>query len=158
MKVTQPDMTTMVFVYGSLLFDEVVECLTGKLFPAEAAKLADHGRYAVKQEGRIAKGPAIIYEPGKVVEGRMLRDIDSHALRILDKFECGDADFPRFRRVAVSVTLRSGEMMSAETYRAVAELRPFLWGDWSEKDFKAKYLGFYVNEWIPLLRQKWEML
>jgi gamma-glutamylcyclotransferase (GGCT)/AIG2-like uncharacterized protein YtfP len=157
MKVTQPNMTASVFVYGSLLFDEVVERLTGKLFRAEEASLADHARYAVKEEGRVAKGPAIICEPGKVVQGRLLRDIDSDTLRILDRFECGDPDHSRYERVSVSVTLQSGEVVPAETYRAATELRPFLCGDWSEKDFKAGHLEFYLNEWIPLLRQEWGM-
>ena len=154
---TQSEMTTSVFVYGSLLFDEVVERLTGKLFQAEEASLADHARYAIQQEGRVAKGPAIICEPGRVVKGRLLKDIDPDTLRIFDRFEFGDTDPSRYERVSVVVTLRYGEMVPAETYRAVTGLRPFLCGDWSEKDFKVRHLEFYVNDWLPRLRQQWGM-
>lgn len=148
-------MTTKVFVYGSLLFDEVVECLTGKSFHSEEASLADYARYAVQREDRVAKGPAIVYEPGKVVNGRLLLDIDSDALRVFDRFECGEGDFARYERVSVFVTLWNGAVVPADTYRAVKEFRPFLHGDWSEEDFKARHLEFYVKEWIPLLRRKW---
>ena len=157
MNVAGRDDESSVFVYGSLMFDEVVECLTGKLFQTEPARLADHARYAVRQEGRVAKGPAITNEPGSEVAGRLLLDVDSDTLRILDRFECGDVDVSRYERVTVSVTLHSGKMMRAETYRAVAEFRPFLSGAWSEHDFKAQHLRYYVEEWIPRLRKEWTL-
>lgn len=144
-----------VFVYGSLLFDEVVECLTGKVFSAEAASLTDHARYAIEQEGRIAKGPAIVYEPGQRVNGRLLRNVDEGTLRLLDWFECGDADPPRYERVQLSVSIRTGESVPAEAYRARDELRPFLHGKWSKHEFRTRHLEFYTKEWIPrLLRRR----
>ena len=103
----------------------------------------------------MARGPAIIYEPGKEVKGRVLRNVDSDTLLILDRFECGDADFSRYERATVSVALRSGKMMFAETYRAAAGFRPFLSGAWSERDFKSQHLEYYVKELIPRFRKEW---
>ncbi|WP_263081698.1 gamma-glutamylcyclotransferase [Endozoicomonas sp. Mp262] len=150
-------MAINVFVYGSLLFDEIVVHLTGQSFHTEPALLINHARYAIHQKDRIAKGPAIIYEAGKTVNGKLLIDITPEALAILDKYESGDADASGYERVTVSVILKNGSKKSAQTYRAIDTMRPFLYGSWSQHDFKENHLAWYLMTRIPTLKRQWEL-
>ena len=92
-------MSTAIFTYGSLLFTEIMQAVTGKLFPSQSATLRDYARYGV----RSANYPGIIPAPGAYVEGRLYQDVDQAAVEHLDFFE-GDL----YRRVSVDVDAGSG--------------------------------------------------
>ena len=51
-------MSTAIFTYGSLL-TEIMQAVTGKLFPSQSATLRDYARYGV----RSANYPGIIPHP-----------------------------------------------------------------------------------------------
>lgn len=78
-----------VFVYGSLLFSEVTEALTGRVLRTKEGTLPNFKRLAVSG----ADYPAVIPCTGATVTGKVLEDVDDRSLEILrfyegDEYEC----------------------------------------------------------------------
>jgi gamma-glutamylcyclotransferase (GGCT)/AIG2-like uncharacterized protein YtfP len=87
----------MLFVYGTLMDDALVHQLTGRSFRTEPAVLAGYRR-CVPAGGY----PYIVPDAAASVQGRVLHDVDTAALRIFDDYE----DEGRlYRRTEVVVTL-----------------------------------------------------
>jgi len=99
------------FVYGTLMDPQRVEALTGKQFARVEATLVGFARY---QSG--CGYPYILPEPGAVVHGVLLTQIDPHSLRLLDAYE---AEGELYRRQLVEV-LVAGRSVPAMTYVAHA--------------------------------------
>ena len=143
-----------VFVYGTLLFDDIVRSLTGKTFSSDKATLNDYRRCCISDPSRDAKGPAIIFEPGNIVEGRVLYNVDPATLYILDLFELAASGY---ERVGGQVIRSDGTNVDVEFFRATDAIMQFLSSDdWSVSGFREAYLYHYVNERIPALRLKWQ--
>ncbi|XP_014631621.1 AIG2-like protein C-like isoform X1 [Glycine max] len=81
--------THNVFVYGSLLADEVVHTLLKRVPPTAPAILHDYHRFKIK--GRVY--PAILPVQNNKVYGRVLLGISGVELDILDEFE--DVEYTR---------------------------------------------------------------
>ena len=93
------------FVYGTLLSDDLVRKLTGRVFPKRPATLEDFER--LEPPGDY---PYITPKPGARVYGSLLDGIDAASLRKLDAYE-GDG----YRRTPVEV--RAGVVrVRCETY------------------------------------------
>ncbi len=110
-------MTTDLFVYGSLLFDDVFRAVTGRSADHEPAVLADHARYRV----RGASYPAVVPEPGAETEGVVYARLDDDTMAALDRFE-GDM----YTRERVAVRLPSGQQKQVDTYVFAAHLHDLL--------------------------------
>ena len=143
-----------IFVYGSSIFDPVVEALLGFVPVTIVATLPDHKRYSVVQPGRIARGPILLEEPGAEVIGRLLMGVDEESLKVLDKFESPAAGAPGYERILVFVTAGS-EVMPAYVYRALPAMKEFASGHWSEVIFEQQHLNWYLEERIPDLKRQW---
>ena len=76
-------MSTAIFTYGSLLFTEIMQAVTGKHFPSQSAILREYARYGV----RGANYPGIVPAPGVSVEGQLYQDVDPAAVKHLDFFK-----------------------------------------------------------------------
>ncbi|CAN1324160.1 AIG2-like protein D [Linum perenne] len=85
-----------VFVYGSLMADEVVRVLLNRVPHSSAALLNSYHRFSIK--GRVY--PAILPVDNKKVKGRVLFGITDPELLVLDIFE--DVEYQR-RTVEVSL-------------------------------------------------------
>ncbi|XP_073116395.1 uncharacterized protein [Elaeis guineensis] len=85
-----------VFVYGSLLADEVVQVVLKRVPPSSPAVLHHHRRFSIK--GRVY--PAILPVENKKVTGKVLLGITDRELDVLDTFE--DVEYER-RAVEVSL-------------------------------------------------------
>ena len=72
-----------VFVYGTLLFPEVVKGLTGYSFQTIEATLNGYHRCTVKNSDY----PAIVKKPGSQVDGKILLNLDNRSYEILRFFE-----------------------------------------------------------------------
>ncbi|KAJ8448740.1 hypothetical protein Cgig2_011361 [Carnegiea gigantea] len=92
-----------VFVYGSLLADEVVQVLLKRIPSSSPAILPGYHRFSIK--GRVY--PAILPVENKKVAGRVLMGITNPELDILDIFE--DVEYVRD---SVEVSLERDKMMS----------------------------------------------
>lgn len=93
------------FVYGTLVEEELVFELTGRRFARLPATL--HGYRREMVQGGF---PRVLPDPAAQVEGFLLCDIDPASLRVLDLYE----DEGRlYRRISVSVSVPGGERAAA---------------------------------------------
>ncbi|XP_019242305.1 PREDICTED: AIG2-like protein D isoform X1 [Nicotiana attenuata] len=130
-----------VFVYGSLLADDVVHALLKRVPPSNPAILHNYHRFSIK--GRVY--PAILPVENKKVTGKVLLDITVPELNILDIFE--DIEY---ERTTVDVSLMdSSKTLQAETYVWVDKKDPNLFGEW---DFEVNVRS-YIS--VPLLIACW---
>ncbi|MCE4565989.1 gamma-glutamylcyclotransferase [Maribellus sp. CM-23] len=124
-----------VFVYGSLLFSEVVQALTGTSFPTQEAILHNFKRLAVSE----ADYPAVFPSKGSKVKGKLLQNVDRRSLEILkfyegDEYECiSTAIHVKNKRTEALVFVWKGD----------AKL---LNGNWDEKQFQETSLETYIQE------------
>ncbi|KAK3041536.1 hypothetical protein RJ639_002222 [Escallonia herrerae] len=126
-----------VFVYGSLLADEVVRVLLKRIPLSSPAILNDYHRYSIK--GRVY--PAIIPLEKKNVTGKVLLGITDPELDILDTFE--DVEYER-RSVVVSL-VDSSEKVQAYTYVWANSTDPNLYGEWNFEEWKPLYMKDFIQ-------------
>lgn len=100
-------MTTQLFVYGTLMDEELVYALTRKRFPRCQAELPDFAR-VVPPDGY----PYILPRTGARVQGLLLCGVDPASLAALDRYEDEGVLYHR-RRVQVVVR---GRFLPCETY------------------------------------------
>ena len=136
-------MSTAIFTYGSLLFAEIMQAVTGTHFPSQSAVLKDYARYRV----RGASYPGIVYAPGASVAGRLYLDVDSAAVEHLDFFE-GDL----YGRISVDVHTDEG-ILSAQTYVIAPDKMHYLSKTaWDPDAFRARDYDTFLKQCNPLFR------
>jgi len=150
---SQPTELSDLFVYGTLLYPEVVYALTGEALHAVPARLPEYQRYAVRPPGREGRGPVIFPEPGSVVEGGLLRNVSAAARDLIDRFEAAGGGYQR-RRVMVQTEAGEPEV-PAWAYVGEEYLREHRVGAWSTERFEAEDLTWYLKERLPALRSAW---
>ncbi|XP_047338507.1 AIG2-like protein D [Impatiens glandulifera] len=138
-----------VFVYGSLLADDVVRVLLHRIPHSSPAILNGYHRFSIK--GRVY--PAIIPVENKQVAGKVLLDLTNRELDILDAFE----DF-EYERHTVEVSL-ADKFEKLQTYAYVWANRedPYLYGSWDfeewtkvhKDDFMKMSSGFMEELELP---------
>lgn len=95
------------FVYGSLLFEEVWNRVVHGTYPRLAATLDGYRRVALR--GRTY--PGLIRDPGAMVEGLACLSLSDGDLRRLIDFEGDEYD-----RATVRVTLTDGRSLGATVF------------------------------------------
>ncbi|PWA85366.1 butirosin biosynthesis, BtrG-like protein [Artemisia annua] len=126
-----------VFVYGSLLSDDVVQVLFNRIPRTAPAILNGYHRFSIK--GRVY--PAILPVENKNVTGRVLSGLSATELDILDTYEAEEYDK---RTVDVSL-LDTSEVLQAYAYVWGNSTDPDLYGDWDFENFKESNLKDYVE-------------
>ena len=139
------------FVYGTLLFDELVMALSGKHFASAAATLHGYSRHAIVRDGKQEAYPAIQPNPSGIVPGRVLFNVDEPSMRRIDCFE---SDPPVYDRTEVQVDLDEGKEISAITYVARPGLTPCLMEDWNQDHFARNHLKEYLTTVVPWARRQ----
>ena len=134
------------FVYGSLLFPEIVKGLTGRTFRSIPAILPGYKRYSV--EG--ADYPAIVKKNDARVEGKLLFDVDSKSLEIITFYEGDD-----YLKIPVEVNINE-EKTAAHTFLWKFGLEYLSGRNWSKERFGKESLDFYLNEIIPQTKRAFE--
>mgnify|MGYP000020598555 FL=1 len=128
-----------VFVYGTLLFPEILYGLTGCAFPEARATLNDFKRFQVK----FGDYPAIIASEDSRVNGKLIFNVDARSLKMLRFYEGDDYDC-----IETVVDLKS------EKSKALV----FVWNrnhdllaesDWHIENFKNKFLIDYTRKVVP---------
>ncbi|KAK7311818.1 hypothetical protein RJT34_10192 [Clitoria ternatea] len=126
-----------VFVYGSLLADEVVHVLLKRLPQTAPATLQNYHRFKIKD--RVY--PAILPIEAKKVTGRVLLGISGLELDILDDFE--DVEYTR---TPVEVLLRdNSEKLQVHTYVWSNPNDPTLYSEWDFEEWKQVHLNDFVK-------------
>lgn len=139
-----------VFVYGTLLFEEVTDALqirsrgiSGEIVPLKrfAAELKHYRRFTVKP-GRRGAYPAII--PGEgTVKGMVLSELTRDSLETLDAFEGIDSGL--YHREVVEVLDREHKKHKAFAYICGDAMRPHLKSDWEPEEFLKNELAWYLR-------------
>jgi len=124
-----------IFVYGSLMFPEIVKAITNKEFEMIDFKLLGYKRYWLKDRNY----PALVDDENSFVLWKMILNVDEKSLKLLDYFEW-DEYFKKELEI---------DNKRFIVYLWKKELYDFLNWDWDEKEFKEKYLEKYVNDIIP---------
>jgi len=141
------------FVYGTLQYPEVIHGLTGLTLKGSPARLLNYQRYAVRPPGREGRGPVIFPEAGGEVHGQILRNVPGEARELIDRFEAAGGGYER-RQVQVHVETNA-EPIPAWAYVGIDALREHRVGAWSEEQFEAKDLQWYLQQRLPELRSGW---
>ncbi|KAL3534714.1 hypothetical protein ACH5RR_003175 [Cinchona calisaya] len=138
-----------VFVYGSLLADDVVSVLLSRVPQSSPAILHGYHRFSIK--GRVY--PAILPIENKKVAGKVLLGITPFELHILDEFE--DVEYER--KIVDVYVMDSSEKLQANTYVWSNKTDPNLYGEWDFEEWKRLHkeeftkmsLGFMEELQLP---------
>ncbi|XP_027354758.1 AIG2-like protein D isoform X2 [Abrus precatorius] len=125
--------THNVFVYGSLLADEVVHVLLKRVPSTAPATLQHYHRFKIKD--RVY--PTILPVQNKKVTGRVLLDISGVELDILDEFE--DVEYTR-RDVE-----QNSEKLRVHAYVWSNPNDPNLYGEWDFEEWKQVHKNDFVQ-------------
>ncbi|KAG9443290.1 hypothetical protein H6P81_014630 [Aristolochia fimbriata] len=126
-----------VFVYGSLMADEVVQVLLKRVPRSSPAILNGYQRFSIKE--RIY--PAIIPVENKQVPGKVLLELNDIELKVLDIFE--DVEYGRH---AVEISLAgSFEKLPAQTYVWNNKDDPDLFGDWDYEEWRQVHMEDFLK-------------
>lgn len=128
-----------IFVYGSLLFPELVTALTGNSFIYSPAILYGFKRFRVKG----CDFPAIIEETRSKTEGLLIENVDEKSMEILSFFE-GD----EYREEKVTIFISDKEI-TAITFIWGADKSLLVNRDWDANEFKNKSLDYYLDKVVP---------
>ncbi|XP_071730486.1 AIG2-like protein D isoform X2 [Rutidosis leptorrhynchoides] len=135
-----------VFVYGSLLADDVVRVLLHRVPQNSPAVLHGYHRFSVK--GRVY--PAILPVENKKVTGRVFLDITPPELDILDKFE----DFEYEKRLVDVTLLDTTDFLNAYTYVWVNRDDPDLYGEWDFEAWKESKMKDFLNMTVEFVEEQ----
>lgn len=128
-----------VFVYGSLMFDDVwnrvVQCSYGK----RTAVLSGYKRLSVKGETY----PGLVASPDGSVEGMVYLDVTTQDMQRLDRFE-GEY----YKKIPVTVTADDDRVLDAEVYLFKQSYKNMLSDTpWDPVHFKAHHLRQFIAKY-----------
>lgn len=126
------------FVYGTLMFPEVVEKLIGE-FALKDAVLEHFCRVKVLDHGNMLPYPALIHQEGALTEGKLLQGISELQLTILDEYEGNE-----YERIEVEVNTENGKDR-AWCYVWKNENQAELSKDWDPEEFERLALMDYLR-------------
>ena len=128
-----------VFTYGSLMFPEVWQAVTGRVQPSSAGTIRGFVRRTVSRTSY----PGIL-ETGReddIVGGEIYHDIDPDCLAALDQFE---SDF--YVRREVQVRDGAGGLVACHAYVVPPGRAHVLSAEeWDRETFAARYLADFVD-------------
>jgi gamma-glutamylcyclotransferase (GGCT)/AIG2-like uncharacterized protein YtfP len=139
-------MSRDLFVYGLLMFPELLRGLTRQRFAMREAVLPDHVRLTLRHPGWPPIGAAIS-APGEQVDGVLLQDVDGDSLALLDRFE--DLRAGLYTRCRRTVVIANGDGTRAEVYLCGDRVRAHLAGTWDPDAFASAYYTHYRDVVIP---------
>lgn len=128
---------TNLFVYGTLLNDEVMQALVGKTFQTKPAAL---GGYLVSCLADRA-APGMVASDGAIARGQLVLDVDDISLQMITEWEGSD-----YTATSVTVKLEDGNSVKCLT---------FVWNGsvleepWDNLRFREEALAWYLETDIP---------
>lgn len=142
--------TEHIFVYGLLMFPEIVEAITGQRYQMLDAVLADHQRRGLSQSPLDAPVPVLTEAPGRAQQGKLLLDVGPDAIKALDFFE--EIDSGHYVKKAVRVQA-AGQWYSAFCYAIGPALTPYISGDWQPELVSEAQKARFIQQVIPQMLQ-----
>lgn len=125
------------FVYGTLMNDEVLTSLMRCTFPKTKAIISGYNRFMVSGENY----PAIRPDKNSSVVGEVLMNVSAEQLYILDEYE-GQS----YERITVSVVTDDNAQRQCETYVYKPEYYKFLSDiDWCNEVFREEHMNSFIK-------------
>ena len=137
-----------VFVYGTLLFPDILKGLTGNTFEDRDAVLYGFKCLALKD----ADYPAIIAHAGSSVQGKVLFNVDERSLEILRFFEGSE-----YRSICVKVNVDNNRV-KASVFVWIEEHHRLDTADWNQVVFEKTALADYISYVVPETVKEFERL
>jgi len=135
-----------VFVYGLLMFPEIVRAITGQQYRTLPAVLPHHQRRGLSQSPGIAPIPVLIDAQDFDQDGVLLLEVDENAMAKLDFFEELDSGLYVKKQVRVQA---DGQWYFAICYAAGPALLPYVSGDWTPDFINAEQKAYFIQTVIP---------
>lgn len=142
--------TEHIFVYGLLMFPDIVEAITGQHYQMLDAVLADHQRFGLSQSPLEAPVPVLTEMPGRVQTGKLLLNVEPAAIKALDFFE--ELDSGHYVKKTVRVQAE-GQWYSAFCYAIGPALKPYISGDWHPELVSDAHKAHFIKQVIPQMLQ-----
>jgi gamma-glutamylcyclotransferase (GGCT)/AIG2-like uncharacterized protein YtfP len=127
------------FVYGTLLFPEILHLLLGRLPVSSEAVLPGYHRFSIHDGPCVRAYPAVFPQPGAEVHGLLLHGLSPAEQAVLDAYEDDD-----YIKTAVTV-VQKGEMTDANVYVWHTGKKGQLRGTWDAEQFRAQNLQTYIE-------------
>ncbi len=140
------------FVYGTLLFPELVSALTQKSYKSTSALLKNYRVTEIFDGENPRSYPALIPMLGAEAKGKLLFDVDEKAIGILDFYE-GD----EYEKININLSV-DGANYQAITYAWIGTGDEELKGDWNPNEFESNHLSYYLKEVIPEVLEEYQIL
>lgn len=149
MSTPEPDPQHVVFTYGTLLSEQVLHAVLGRVPERMNCKLQGYIRRPIHDQCYPAVTKATELD---VVHGKVLLRITPIELALLDKFED-----PAYERVLETVTAESGKEFTASVWtRPLTDVHDIIFdSDWDEAHFRDMHQDWYVQrclEWACIHR------
>jgi gamma-glutamylcyclotransferase (GGCT)/AIG2-like uncharacterized protein YtfP len=131
--------TQNVFVYGTLMYPQVLHALLNRV-PSNS-KAVIHGFQRFNIKGQVFPG-VIASTADSKVEGVLLRELTPEDMVVFDEFE-GD----EYYKLPVQPQLleQGGDAVAASVYIWQDSLRSYLYGEWDPEAFAETHLESYVK-------------
>ena len=127
------------FIYGTLMFDDVWQRLIKKQYQTQSATLKGFRRFSIKNQTY----PGIVKSRHHKVEGLLVMNLSSRDLRKLDYFEGR-----YYKRTRVSVNTSSTGKKRAYTYIMKNRFRKLLENkDWDVDDFVKNRMNEFISSY-----------
>lgn len=130
------------FVYGTLLFPEIIEKLSGKNFETVPAFI----RGFIRKRIVGCDYPVVIQNLNSEVKGLLVRNVDEQSMQLLTFYE-GD----EYEKMETDVWIEN-EKTTAFVFVWKNNSKDLEENDWDENEFRQKHLKAYLNKVIPETR------
>ena len=128
-------MQTNIFVYWTLMIEDIVFALTEKKFETKGFVLKNYKRFSLKNRNY----PAMIYKKWAEIKWKILYNIDEKSLKILDYFE-----WDEYKKEILEI-----DWERFLIYLWDDNLGDLIDKDWDVENFKKLYLKDYIENIIP---------
>lgn len=135
-----------IFVYGLLMFPDIVTAITGRQFQMIPAQLPDHRRYGLSKNPGQTPVPVLLPAAGASQSGQLLLDVDAESVVRLDYFE--ELDSGLYLKKMVRVQTEQG-WVAACCYLAGPALVPYASGEWQPEQVSATDRQYLTEQLIP---------
>ncbi len=126
-----------IFVYGPLMFPEIIQAIIGRKISFRAGLLRGYVRVGVRDQPQAAMIPF----PDTSTQGLVYLEVDKVALKNMDVYL---GKF--FDRVEVNIETDGGEWIEAETHVFKLSKRKLLSSKpWDEDEFRRKHLSKFIQ-------------
>eukprot|EP00890_Picochlorum_soloecismus_P000008 jgi/Picsp_1/1007/NSC_04491-R1_aig2-like family protein len=131
------------FVYGTLMYPEILEVLLHRVPESTRARVQGYKRYGLKK----FVFPAVVEDPSSQVEGILLTGLSDREMVILDEYEGEE-----YRREVANVTRLLDDKADDEFPKEQAII--YIWrdeyayllnGDWDKDGFESKHFDGYLS-------------